>query len=247
MTLLALTLAAHAGGVAPAEVEGVPTPDAGGAPVSGLAGTWELELVIASLTHVPVLGELRTRSRSVLRVEVTDTPTGPVAHQRVCSSEVMDRAGLARTILPPAFVRSIPDRTYALLLGADGTVHADLGVEATGWTGEGALPTDAADPRVRDMDGDGRPGATVLVEVAPFGTGHVQFVHRGHSMLTGRRTGADTVEGGVVVALLEQQTIGASPRILGGTLRSVPDPAHSSFVMRRTTPAAACAPAAAGR
>jgi hypothetical protein len=247
MTLLAIALAAHAGGFAPAEVEGADERQTGGTRVSGLAGTWELELVIASLTHVPVLGELRTRSRSVLRVEVTDTPTGPVARQQVCTSEVLDRAGLARTILPPAFVRSIPDRTYALVLGADGGVRADLGVEATGWTGEGALPTDAADPRVRDVDGDGRPGATVLVEVAPFGTGHVQFVHRGHSLLEGHRSGPDTVEGGVVVTLLEQQTIGATPRILGGTLRSVPDPAHSSFVMRRTTPATACAPAAAGR
>jgi hypothetical protein len=196
---------------------------------------------------VPILGELRTRSRSLLRVEVTDTPTGPVARQRVCTSEVLDRAGLARTILTPAFVQAIPDRTYPLVLGTDGSVHADLGVEATGWTGEGALPTDASDPRVRDMDGDGRPGATVLVEVAPFGTGDVQFVHRGHSLLTGRRAGPDTIEGSVTVELLEQQTIGASPRILGGTLRTTPDPAHSHFVMRRTTPATACTPAAAGR
>jgi hypothetical protein len=242
MTPLLLVLGALA--AAPSQANATEVEGTGTAPASGLAGTWELDLVIASLTHVPVLGELRTRSRSLLRVEVTDTPTGPVAHQRVCTSEVLDRAGLARTILPPAFVRSIPDRRYALTLGPDGRVQADLGVEATGWTGEGALPTSAEDPRVRDADHDGRPGATVLVEVAPFGTGHVQFVHRGHSRLDGRRMTNGTIEGAVLVDLLEQQTIGATPRILGGTLRTTPDPAHSRFVMRRTTPANACTPAA---
>jgi hypothetical protein len=213
---------------------------------SSLAGTWQLELTIATRTPIPMIGTVRTRSLTVARVDITTGEEGYLAVQRVCSSDVMDQDGLVQTVLPPAFVRAIPARTYPVRVGADGALHADLGVEATGWTGQGELPAGPDDPRVRDFDKDGKPGATVLVTVRPFGTGEVYVVHVGHSRLEGRLVSPDRGEGRVILERVEQRTIGASPRILGGTLEAIPDPERSRFILRRIEPARACTPAAAG-
>jgi hypothetical protein len=209
-----------------------------------LAGTWALEVVVTSSSRAPIFGEVRSASRSRMLVKVTDQGGAWSQHQQVCTSSMEGGSKLAKTIIPPAWVNTMPPRAYTVTLVAadEGWAYAaDTGVQIIGYDASlGPLPARGTDPQVVDADGDGHPGATVFVDVPGFGRGEIYVAHRGHSRLEGRVVGADRIEGQVVILESAQATIGASHKMFDFSPVTRPDPTRSTFAMWRVAPGTGC-------
>lgn len=210
-----------------------------------LAGTWALEMVIATVSKAPVFGEVRSASRSRLLVTIApDGEGGWTQRQKLCRTQMEGGTPLARTVLPDAWRVTMEDRSYPLDLVASGgswLYRADTGVQVVGYDPErGDLPKRAAEPHVLDADRDGKPGATVLVEVPGFGRAEVYVATRGHSQLEGRLVAPDRIEGRVLLVEQRQATIGASHKVFDFTPENRPDPARSSFALWRVADGAGC-------
>jgi len=198
-------------------------------------GDWTLEVVVVTRAHVPVLGDFLARSRSELAVRLDLGAGGLVQTQRVCSTIVNDGRGLVRTEVPAAFIAALPVVSFPVALTEQDGVWsyaADFGRQVLGWDGMGVLPTDPADPRVRDSDADGHPGLTVQIEAPFVGTGSVYVVQVGRTRVSATWDGT-AFFGAVAVPEFAQAVIGASTRALlkGPTIR--PAPELSSFRMTR--------------
>jgi hypothetical protein len=199
------------------------------------AGDWTLEVVVVTAAHIPILGDFLARSRSELAVRLDRGTDGLVQTQRVCSTTVNDGQGLVRTVVPPAFIAALPVVSFPVDIAERGGIWgyaADFGRQVLGWDGIGGIPTDPADPRVRDSDGDGHPGLTVQVEAPFVGTGAVYVVQVGRTTVAGTWDGMGFF-GAVGVPEFAQSVIGASSQMLlsGPTVR--PAPELSSFRMTR--------------
>lgn len=203
------------------------------------SGTWRLDLVVATRAHLPILGDIRSASRNVLLVHIRPEGGSWTQRQQVCAARVEGEAGLARTLIPRAFVASLPPRSYPIHVDGTGRYAADPGPESVGFRGT-VLPTGAADPVVVDQDGDGAPGVSVRVEVPMFGGADVWVAQRGHSVLEGQFVDADRVEGAVDVRILQQITLGASNRLFAHSVHATPDPTRSGFTLTRVKETTTC-------
>ena len=202
---------------------------------ASLLGTWVMVLTLASRVQVPMLRELRSETRSVLAVRIEARGGQLWQAQRVCDARINEEQRLVRTLLPPAFVASLPSASFPVSTWEAGGAwyySADFGRQAVGWSGSGALPSAPEDPAVVDSDGDGRPGATVLVEAPFVGAGEVWVAQVGRTTASGRIE-ADRIAGAVAVPELRQRVLGASSRLLLHAPEITPDPASSRFEMWR--------------
>ena len=75
------------------------------------------------------------------------------------------------------------------------------------------MPTDGTDPRIIDMDADGKPGATLLA--SGIATGEIYFAQRKTLSLTGVVRGADE-SFGLLTHKKEQLVIDATSELLKG-------------------------------
>ena len=214
-------------------------------------GMYRLEMRTAARARIPVLGESRSATVSVSLARVRAVEGALVQSHRVCDARIDGGDGLVRMIFPARFIAALAEHAYPLELRSEAGVwryRADLGTEHVGYVprGDGTLPRAADDPSVVDWDRDGQPGATLglAVPIAPDGELHI--VQRGRTVLEGRVTAPDRVEGRAVVALFEQAVIGARPAFLRGSPTIVPDPGGSRFVLERIGADGDCAAALAG-
>ncbi|TNE89626.1 MAG: hypothetical protein EP330_10690 [Deltaproteobacteria bacterium] len=201
---------------------------------SAFGGQFLLEMDTASDAKVPVLGWQKSVTHTLALVELTEDNEWV---QTVCDVEVRDKAPLARTILPDAFVSSLPVIRAKIALGED-HFEVDLGVSRVGFT-EGPIPETADAPNVIDHEGDGRPGATVQVMIIGFGTYGLDVVQESRAVLHGKRDG-DGWSGTLETQLLAQRVLSADHRLLAGSpeLRTADE--RSSFTLHPTT-AKSCA------
>ncbi len=213
--------------------------------VGAWAGSYVMELRLASDTRLPLFGTQRSVTTSLMLVDVERTAGGWSQRHRVCDVRV-DGSSALRMIVPEAFVQGLAVRRYPAVLeeGAEGVRYiADMGLEAIGFdpavTG-GALPLRADDPGVRDSDGDGSPGATVELRVPAAGRARLFIVQRSHLVLDGRETAPDRIEGGVQVLVQEQRTLGADPGFFARTPSTRPAPGRSGFTLVRAPGVRSC-------
>jgi hypothetical protein len=111
------------------------------------------------------------------------------------------------------------------------------------------LPTDPADPRIVDDDGDGNPGITVTIEVTPELVGELYIARREIFSYEAFLTEPDLLSG-VVTDESEQLVIGASDPIFASSPANWaqhPDPAKSPIILRRVDADWDCARLAAER
>jgi len=139
------------------------------------------------------------------------------------TSEVCDvyvpQVGSVVVEFPDALIDAIPvmDTVRELDVNAVGAIYEnsdDPLVQLIAWHPDGnemtdPLPTDAQDPRVFDMDHDGLPGATALIEVLGILSGEMYVVARTIMWVDGTVV-SETEISGSVEADSEQNTIGAS-------------------------------------
>jgi len=204
--------------------------------VIDLTGHYAAEVRVTSRSGFPLLPSVRSTTVSLLLVEVDGAPGRWRQRHRVCEARI-EGGSLVRMTIPDAFVRAMPTRGYPVQLeSGDGAprYRADMGLEAIGFdpavTG-GRLPADAGAAGVIDADGDGAPGATVLMDVPGISDIRLHIAQRSRLVLSGESDGAGGWRGGIDIPLLEQRTLGADPEMFARTPRLQAEPRRSGFRM----------------
>jgi len=98
-----------------------------------------------------------------------------------------------------------------------------------------SLPTDPADPRIVDDDGDGKPGITVTISVGPGLAGEIYLARREIFAWEATLVAPDRLVG-TVTDTSEQMLVGASDPIFAGSAAhwvQHPDRTKSPIVLRR--------------
>jgi hypothetical protein len=216
----------------PADISVSPEDAETSSEASPFVGRWALRYWVNSQTEVPVLGGIMsTVILSLQIVDIIETDSGLSFSIETCSVEMIAEEGaMNETVLPDAFVDSIPVSERTAVITDDGQgFYAEPFYEVRGAQLddliEDALPTDPADPKVIDQDQDGHPGMTI--SVTGFVDGDIYLVQRGWNALQttsfdGARAFGTTEWGD------EQAYLGASSFILEQiTPSSWPDPETS--------------------
>jgi len=209
-------------------------------------GTYRLEMIMASITRVPVFGTSKSASKSISLVEIKRDGTGLVQTHKTCDFRVLEDSKFIKMIFPDKFVAALAQHTYPLQFDKDEQgwrYRADLGVERIGYKSSGndtALPAKIDDPAVYDWDGDGKPAATLKVSIPLLPDGEFYVVQRGHSILNGRVVQPGKIEGSIETQLFEQRVLGAWPSFLNQSAEVKPDPKGSRFVLTQAPGVTSC-------
>lgn len=190
---------------------------------------------------------LETARYSQLLIESTGDITVDVLDPEVTSHVVCGGVvggGLVKTKLPPAYLSSVPAKSYAVTTHATGAelrFQADLGTYRAGFDPTCAtVPTEATDPCVTDWDGDGAPGATIQVKIPMYAWTDVYVCQQNHILLDGVATSADRVEGGLEILDLQNSVIGATRSLFARSPSSTVVQSASTFTMARLATDAGC-------
>ncbi len=211
-----------------------------------LGGSWALALRMVSAAQLPVLGAVESTTVSYGLLRELPSVDGPAQRYEVCRVELEGRGALVRSTIPAAFIAALPVRTIRPELRPDGASWAldlDLGDMHLGFepTVSGGLPPRVADhAAVLDSDGDGSPGATVLVDVPLFPTVQVWITQATSLALHGSMEDPDTIRGVAELSYLEQHVVGASHRLFARSPTIAPVEDASSFLMLRIPDDAGC-------
>ena len=209
-------------------------------------GIYRLEMILASITKVPVFGTSKSASKSISLVEIKRDGADLIQTHKTCDFRVVDDSKFIKMIFPDKFVAALARHTYPLQLDKDSQgwrYRADLGVERIGYKSAGddaGLPSKVDDPAVYDWDGDGQPGATLRLSVPLLPDGELYVVQRGHSILSGKVTRQGRVEGNIEVRNFDQKVIGAKPNFLARSPEIVPDMKESRFVLESIAAGSSC-------
>jgi len=209
-------------------------------------GIYRLEMILASITKVPIFGTSKSASKSISLVEIKRDGAGLIQTHKTCDFRVVDDSKFIKMIFPDKFVAALARHSYPLQIDNDGQgwrYRADLGVERIGYKSNGddaALPSKVDDPAVYDWDGDGQPGATLKLSVPLLPDGELYVVQRGHSILSGKVVHQGRVEGSIEVRDFDQKVIGAKPNFLARSPEIVPDVKESRFVLESIAAGSSC-------
>ena len=153
-------------GACSASPDGAPS----GHALGDLNGTWAvLERVHAVVGQPLPSSQL---SRQMYTFDITQTGTDLAIVEHMCDIQVDDLSGAETTRMLPALFASLAPTNRTGSLTGDATAGFELttvqayrvrGVALTDIATE-ALPTEATDPRLRDMDSDSKPGVTLLLD-----------------------------------------------------------------------------------
>jgi hypothetical protein len=211
-----------------------------------LRGSWKLELRAANHVQMPVLGPNTVRSHQIMLVEIRGEGQLIQSHS-VCSLEVRSDHSFIETIIPDSWVAALPDKEYPLQIDpmADGgwSYKADLLPLRIGFDPaitDDELPLDLDAPGVIDWDGDGKPAATVYLDLHIFGKVEVYLVQAANTHLDGLVESSDSVRGQMLTPELRQRTIGATNRLFVTNPVVVPYPPESTFSMVRVPAGSTC-------
>jgi hypothetical protein len=237
--VLSLFLSALAGAVSAAAQELAP-------------GAYRLDMRQVHSARFPLLGRTRTAwvSVALARIERADDDSLRQEH-RLCDVRFESGLPLVEMIMPEPMRESLGRPHYPVELSRsdDGWhYHADLGFEHVGYVprepGE-RLPRSREDSAVVDSDHDGKPGATLHLDVPLLDPFELYVVQRGHAVLDGELGADGRIEGvlreGVLRESLEQVVIGSDPYFLKRSPKLEPDPERSRFALTPVPDDTTCA------
>jgi hypothetical protein len=210
-------------------------------------GTYRLEMIMATVSHLPFLGSSKSASKSISVVEIQHEGTAMTQSHKVCDFRVLEDSALIKMVFPDKFVAALAQHTYPIQLEKDAQgwlYRADLGMERIGYRADstnGDLPTQMDDPGVYDWDGDGHPGATLRLTVPLLPAGELYVVQRGQSVLSGRVTAPGRIDGGIEVLSFEHRVLGAKPSFLNRSPKIEADPKRSRFSLSTVPRGSTCA------
>jgi len=210
-------------------------------------GTYRLEMIMATVAHLPFLGSSKSASKSISVVEIRREGTDITQSHQVCDFRVLEDSALIKMVFPDKFVAALARHTYPIQVERDAQgwlYRADLGMERIGYradSADGKLPTQIDDPGVYDWDGDGHPGATLRLTVPLLPDGELYVVQRGQSVLSGRVTAPGRIDGGIEILSFEHRVLGAKPSFLNRSPKIEADPKGSRFSLSPVPMGSTCA------
>ncbi len=225
----------------PAGSRKVPTP----APPD-LSGTWAQLQVHASLSEIPVVGNIKSKTVSLLLMKIRQNSDELSLEIQPCDVSIDSDVKQVVTRVPRAMVQALGTSKVRATL-ARGNQHwrfeqqrhvSILGARLKNPSAD-MLPTWARDYRVVDADKDGNPGVTV--EIDGMIEGAIYLVQRSITQLRGLVEDNDKVNG-LVAWSTEQSILGATSRLLESQPATRPDPdsTRSYFQMRRVESTTTC-------
>jgi hypothetical protein len=200
-------------------------------------GTYRLEMQEVYAARFPILGKTRTTWASLALAQLRREGDALLQEHKLCAVRFESGLPLVEMVMPDRMRESLVRPPYPVELVRDPAggwlYHANLGFEHVGYTP--AAPGDApprrgSDPAVVDSDGDGKPGATLHLEVPILDPFELYVVQRGHAVLDGRLLENGRVEG-TLSSSLEQVVIGSDPFFLKRNPQLEPEPELSSFAL----------------
>lgn len=178
---------------------------------SSLEGRWHLTVHLPVVQRAPVLGDTSRDFVMHALVEVTSEDGVLTQRTRPCAVQ-LGGGGATRVEVPRGFPEAISVPPSSLEAEGEriATSLPDIRVGYRATDGDEAPPTDEDDPRVLDADGDGEPGASVILHVFEIGEVKLFVVLRLDLDLEGERANG-RYEGVVRVRSFEQNIIGSAP------------------------------------
>ena len=210
--------------------------------LQALVGTYAVQMKIAMIQEVPILGEMENVSTVYGFTEISeDGEGGVVMVERGCGAR-SSTGDAINVVIPSAIPRSVtPPVTPLNVWEENGIIHwsrpevvVPIGIRLDDPVND-ALPTDPNDPRIWDQDGDGAPGVTV--NVMGFASGDLYIIQKQVSSEHGILNEAGEMEGFVVDNSL-QVTIGGTNPLLNQQIPTRPNPDGSLSTLRSTKMAA---------
>ncbi len=213
-----------------------------------LSGTWHLRMRTATDAKVRIIGTTHIKTTTHLLIQIATEGEEILQSQKTCLVDSRPSRNFTRTILPDAFIEHLAQKTYPIRVAPtdDGgwAYDADLKQQFVGYHGHLApddIPRDKKHPAVYDWDEDGKPGASVLVDLPLIGHIRIYMVQTNHTFLTGRVDADGVIRGRTHQRLLKQHTIGADNRLLAASPRLSVGTGHDAFEMMRLPEGATCA------
>ena len=208
-----------------------------------LPGIYMKQIVLASTSVASGL-TLRAKTERLQLVTVERVGNALKARARTCGVRQVSSGGAEMTF-PDAFVTSIPDmeQNY-LILESDGNValKSSPSIEVLGANlrdpEKDEMPNAASDPRVVDLDKDGKPGLTmnIKIKIATISiASNVFTIQRVKWNESSTSVTADRIEG-TVDWTIDQHTLGSDSQILGRIKPKVTAVNQSSFFSMRKIP-----------
>ncbi|MBN2725404.1 MAG: hypothetical protein JXR95_15170 [Deltaproteobacteria bacterium] len=215
-------------------------------PPPNIEGTWAYLNIRASIINYPMIGLVNNRIISLLKYEITQDGTSINSAETVCEIIVDSSNDSITTIMPDAFVTSMPEEIRENTLSyTDGNWGYS---QPKYWTTQGVvltdveneeLPGDPEDPRVVDQDEDGHPGMTVRLTGSL--SGELYVVQKGWTVLEPGSANETEMEGLVTWADY-QVTVDASTPVLkiNPETNPNPDPEESYYKFVKITADYSC-------
>jgi hypothetical protein len=205
------------------------------APVEPLAdGRWASRQYVTGLVALPPTGTLTAVTSKMLVLHEVARDGGAITVTNLTCSLTQPRLSGVETVFGPEFISAVPQNAIAATVDGDRVeIEKDrvvLGAELADPAAD-ALPTDAEDPRVRDMDGDTHPGMTVTLQ--GLFQAQLYITYRHHIGLSGRADAVGCIAG-TLEGTREQTQLGASDEALLAfdfSPQPHPDPSINTFVM----------------
>ncbi len=213
--------------------------DAGGLPAdvsataTALSGQWGLATDWSNCVHFGTsVFELRTYKLALVQVQQEGTFLRET--RQVCSITNTPLLG-QQTIFPPGVVAGIaPVETVSALGGtaAGASYVGGLDVQVFGVQlanpASDPMPTGPGDPRLVDVDADGKPGGTLLVGKMC----EIYVAIRAMANVTGTMVNVGHIEGGGIQDST-QSTLGGTSAFCTQTYSTTPNHTHNRFVLHR--------------
>lgn len=185
---------------------------------SELVGVWASLQVASTVADVPLLGEMPTLSKALLKLTVVEEGDGLMVAHKTCALTLESDTDVVATVVPDSFVAALTVEHKPSFVSLDGAQPAFVQpkyVELHGLTLDDpvndAMPGDPEDPRILDLDNDGNPGLTIFITGLIDGALYV--VQRARSTLDGTILSAHRIEGQMLWEQ-EQVVLGSDNPIL---------------------------------
>lgn len=210
-----------------------------------LSGVYLYIQKTTSVTKLPVLADVVATTRAVSLQRLTFDGEWLRGSGSLCDVQIHSSSKLVKTELPPAFRRALPAVVTNARLRKQGSALTftqppqTLVIGAVLDSKDDPLPTEVHDSRVRDHDGDGKPGVTVLV--SGIVSGEIYLAQRSTSHLIGHAT-PDGFSG-TIHFTNDQSILDATKGVLKRNPDATPDPARSEFLLRKVSSKLTCSEA----
>lgn len=209
-------------------------------------GRYLLKTKVVAEAVLPVIGRVDSTTRTLAWVDIRHRSGQVIGQQKVCQVSLGDERDLARTIFPDSLIQALPEKQIRFELSPAAIfpmrLHVDLGEETMGYTATspGApLPQSAQSAELVDVDKDGRPGATLFLDLPGIGRYPLGIVSKGHTLLEGWLDAPGFASGNATLLKFQQRVLSGLP--VDGEVRDIKGvPERSSFELAPIAPEMDC-------